>query len=60
MRMTIIFILLLTVTGCDWLSDEFEVITLEDLNRLKCEGQEPKASQWFYIAPVIKLLNQAA
>ena len=49
MRMTIVFILLLTVTACDWLSDEFEVITLDDLNRLKCEGQEPKASQWFYI-----------
>jgi hypothetical protein len=49
MRMTIIFILLLTFTGCDWLSDEFEVITLADLNRLKCEWQEPKASQWFYI-----------
>jgi hypothetical protein len=49
MRMTIIFILLLTVTGCEWLSEEFEVITLDELNRLKCEWQEPKVSKWFYI-----------
>jgi len=49
MRMAIIFILLLTVTGCEWLSEEFEVITLDELNRLKCEWQDPKVSQWFYI-----------
>lgn len=41
--------LLLTVTGCDWLSDEFKVITRDELNRLKCESQEPKSAQWFYM-----------
>ena len=50
MRMTIIIIiLLLTVSGCEWLSEEHEVITLDDLDKLKCEWQEPKATRWFYI-----------
>jgi len=49
MRMTIIIVLLLTVSGCEWLSEEHEVITLDELNRLKCEWQEPKVNQWFYI-----------
>ena len=49
MRLAIICFLLLTVTGCDWLAEDFEVITLDELNRLKCEWQQPKVSRWFYI-----------
>ena len=49
MRIVIVMTLLLAVTGCDWLSDEYEAITLDELNRLKCEWQEPKVSEWFYV-----------
>ena len=49
MRIAIIFILLLTVTGCDWLSVKSKKITLDELNQLKCEWQEPKVSKWFYV-----------
>ena len=42
-------VLLFTVTGCDWFAEEFESITLDELNRLKCEWQEPTVSRWFYI-----------
>ena len=48
MRMAIIFVLLLTVTGCEWLSEEFEVMTPDELDSLKCEWQDPKASKWSY------------
>lgn len=49
MRMGIICLLMLTVTGCDWLAEDFKVITLQELNSLKCEWQEPKVTRWFYI-----------
>lgn len=49
MRLAIICCILLTVTGCDWLAEDFEIITLDELNRLKCEWHEPKVSRWFYI-----------
>ena len=48
MRLVIICILLLTVTGCDWLAEDYEVINLDGLNKLKCEWQDPKESRWFY------------
>ncbi|PLX74291.1 MAG: hypothetical protein C0614_11895 [Desulfuromonas sp.] len=49
MRIAIIIVLLLTIAGCGWLSDEFEAITLDELNRLKCEWQDTKVSKWFYL-----------
>ena len=49
MKMVMLLILLLTVSGCDWLSVEYEEITQDELNQLKCAWQEPKVSQWFYI-----------
>ena len=49
MRIAIIVILLLTAAGCDWPAEKFEVITLDKLNRIKCEWQDPKATKWFYI-----------
>ena len=48
MRIAFIIILLLGVTGCDWLSEDFEIISSEQLNRLKCEWQDPKVTKWFY------------
>ena len=48
MRIAVVFILLLTVSGCDWLYGDFEVVTLNEFNRIKCEWQDPKVSQWFY------------
>ena len=33
MRMAIFLIFLLTVTGCDWLSEESEVITLDEFEQ---------------------------
>jgi hypothetical protein len=49
MKRLMLLIWLLTIPGCDWLSVEFEEITREELNQLKCEWQEPKVSQWFYV-----------
>ena len=49
MKRLMLLILLLTIPGCDWLSVEFQEITREELNQLKCELQEPKVSQWFYV-----------
>jgi hypothetical protein len=49
MRIAIILMLLLTASGCEWLSEEYEKITLDELNRLKCEWQDPKESKWFYV-----------
>ena len=49
MKRLMLLIWLLTIPGCDWLSVEFEEITREELNQLKCEWQEPKVSEWFYV-----------
>ena len=49
MRIAIGIILLLAVTGCDWLTEDFEVITAEKLNRIKCEWQDAKETRWFYV-----------
>lgn len=49
MRIAIFIMMLLTITGCELLSDEFEAMTLDEFNELKCEWQEPKVSQWFYL-----------
>ena len=49
MKRLMLLIWLLAIPGCDWLSVEFEEITREELNQLKCEWQEPKVSQWFYV-----------
>jgi hypothetical protein len=48
MRIAIVLMLLISISGCDWLYGDFEPITLEDFNRLKCEWQDPKVSKWYY------------
>lgn len=49
MRIAGIIMLLLTVAGCDWLAEDYEVISADKLNRIKCTWQDPKETRWFYI-----------
>ena len=49
MRILAVSMLLLALTGCDWLYEDFKVITADDLKRIKCESQAPEASKWYYI-----------
>ena len=49
MRTAILIMLLLAVSGCEWLSEDYEVITSDQLNRIKCEWQDAKVTKWFYI-----------
>ena len=49
MRIASVIMLLLAVTGCNWLSEDFEDISADKLNRIKCEWQDPGETRWFYI-----------
>lgn len=51
MKKTIILILVLISAGCLSTKLIVEPITSQDLNKLKCEWQDPKVSQWFYLGP---------
>lgn len=48
MKITIIFALLFVTTGCWGPKIDVQTVTGNELNKLKCEWQEPKLSQWFY------------
>lgn len=49
MRIILAVILMLAITGCDWLSEDFEEISSGELHNIKCVWQEPKVTRWFYI-----------
>jgi hypothetical protein len=49
MMKTIILILLLLTTACWHPTMALQTITAKELNKIKCEWQEPKVSQWFYV-----------
>lgn len=52
MKRRVIFLIAIMVTVC-WYGcfkrQETQIISLAQLNKIKCEWNEPKLSKWFYI-----------
>ena len=50
MKQTIVLILtIFVIASCLPNKEDVPIITFEELDKLRCEWQEPKISQWFYI-----------